>query len=113
MPRAGTYEYLFALQAATETEDSYGEKDKTWANSGTTFWGSRLPLAGSETHDQEADVMRTEQRYEIRTHYSASLVSALAATKRVVTSGVAYDIETFVDPDGRRRELKITAVVRG
>lgn len=117
--RAGRMNRLFSLEKATIAQDSYGEPDKTWVADKDsrsvviTFWGERTPLAGNEIFDRDAQTDRTEQRYQVVTHYSSTLKGALLATKRMTEDSVTYDIETATDPDGRRRELVITAVVRG
>ena len=45
--QAGTLRHRIAIQSATETQNVYGEKIKSWSTD-VTVWGSIRPLRGQE-----------------------------------------------------------------
>lgn len=106
---AGRLNKRVTIEQATESQDSFGEPDKTWATYATR-WCSIEYDAGREFFGAEST--RTERRALIRLHYD-TVAAAITAKMRGTLDSTVFEFLSVATVGERRREIQIQAVVRG
>lgn len=87
-----------AIQAATVTQDAYGEPGETWATS-ATVWASVKMLRGDEPYIATAQAEVPQTWYRVRMRF----LSTLTVANRLLWRSKYLDIQGVGDPDGQRR----------
>ena len=108
--RAGELRTPLMIQSPVETRQADGHMKVTAYTDVIQWWAGRVGAAGSE-------VVAAMARHGSRTVVwrGRFMPSHPVTTKHVLydrTANIRYDIQSAVDPDGRRTELVITATER-
>lgn len=98
--RAGELRHLIDFEAATETQNEYGEPVKTWAQVGH-MWAKKEDLSGRELFQAQ------QVHAGITTQFTVRYTDALNPEMRISYGGQFYDIKSIGDPDGRNQKLEI------
>ena len=107
--RAGDLRYRLDLQQRTLVPNADAESVSTWT-AWQTVWAQVEPWG--RKHGQ-VRYLGPRLQAEVTHRITIRFMPAFPTTAlRGVCNGVVYDFEAAVDPDGRRRELAIDAVVR-
>jgi len=96
--RAGQLRHRITLQQKTTSLFNYGATTETWAAL-DTVWAGIEALTGREFFSSQQTVAQADYRITLR--YRSGITSAMRAVEGTRT----FDIQTVLDPDGRRREL--------
>jgi SPP1 family predicted phage head-tail adaptor len=104
--RAQQLNRQLTLQHQTTGTNAQSEPISVPADEATLWAAIRGPLNGREA--ERAGVSLAEQPVEIYTRYRTDVTPE----KQLTDGTTVYLIRSVVDPDGRRRELRILAVVR-
>lgn len=94
----GRLRHRVALQTVSEARSSTGAVTETW-NTTATVWAEVVDLAGREFWD--ARQVNAELTARIRIRYRSGIVPKM----RAVFGARTFDIQSVIDPEGRRREL--------
>ena len=92
-----------ALQAPTDSIDSYGQAIRTWATY-TTVWASVVSTPGSEP--QSALMQSSVTTYTVTMRYRTDVLP----THRMIYGEITLNIVGLSTVDGVNKHLKITAV---
>lgn len=103
----GERRHRVVFQSATETQDAYGEADKSWTTL-CTSWALVQPIKGAERFS--ANQMVADVEYRIITRYRSEL-SSLDAGDRATWNSKTFDIRAVIFRDHRMKELEILATV--
>lgn len=98
--RAGTLRHRVTIQQATETQNSYGEIVQTWTTV-ATVWGAIEARGMRESFTASQQFATADHVITIRHR------SDVTPKMRLVYGSRTFDIEGAVDPDGRKRELRL------
>jgi head-tail adaptor len=108
--QAGRLRQRVRIEQATETRDAFGATLQSWGEL-ATVWADVLPQVGGlgggggkETFASDGAVERAYQVYTISVRWRGDLTSPKL---RAVWGGKFLDIESMVDPDGRKRILTL------
>ena len=101
----GERRHRVVFQRATETQDAFGEPDKTWATL-CTSWALVQPMKGQEMFS--ANQAQSDVDHRIVTRYRSEL-SALGEKDRATYDGNTYDIRSVIWRDHTKKELEILA----
>lgn len=101
----GERRHRVVFQRATETQDAFGEPDKTWATL-CTSWAFIGPIRGAERFS--ANEVLAEVDHRIVTRYRSEL-SALSPKDRATWNGHTFDIRAVINRDSRNVDLEILA----
>jgi SPP1 family predicted phage head-tail adaptor len=99
---AGRLRQRITYQAAVGTPDGSGGSTKAWSNLAYA-WASVEPVNGGEVF--KAGLLHATQFYKIEARFR----SDITPLNRIMWKGVALNIRTCADPDGRRESLLIVA----
>jgi len=102
--RSGTLRERVTIQAATVSQDAYGEPIATWANLATnpTVWASVGSRAGGERFISGGEQIMANVSHTVRLRYRTDVTVKMRLQWR--TSRYLY-VENVVDPDGRKADL--------
>jgi len=102
--RSGTLRERVTIQAATVSQDSYGEPIETWGNIGTnpTVWASVGSRASGERFISGGEQVMANVSHTVRIRYRTDVTVKMRLQWR--TSRYLY-VENVVDPDGRKADL--------
>ena len=102
--RSGTLRERVTIQAATVSQDSYGEPIKTWANLATnpTVWANVGSRASGERFITGGEQVMANVTHTVRIRYRTDVTVKMRLQWR--TSRYLY-VENVVDPDGRKADL--------
>lgn len=92
------------IETPTTSRDTRGGVTKTWAPF-AVVWAAVRSLSGTEVIAAQQRV--PESTHEMDTYY----ISGVTPKMRVVFDGSTYDVLAAIDPDHRKRDLKIMARV--
>ncbi len=107
MVRAGVLRHRITIQEDTGTINKVGQKTATWTTLATE-WAREEGLSGIERFAAQQVVAQLSYKVTIRFR------SDINETHRILlASGALLDIQSVLDPDGRRRELQILCIERG
>lgn len=98
--QSGRLRQRITIQTHTESRDALGASIWTWSTLAKVWAEVRMPY-GSERFVSAADVEVAQVTHRVKIRYRDD-VSPL---NRIVWRSRVLDIESAVDPDGRRREL--------
>lgn len=99
--RAGLIRRRVTVQRYTATQNSLGEEVATWSNL-FSAWASVDAVTASERFASGSQQELATVTHRIRLRYRDDYVAG--PKDRVSFDGKTFDIESAVDPDGRRRE---------
>ncbi len=103
-PSIGSMRQRVEIQEfAAGTPNSYGEAKPTWRTV-TTVWANVQPIGGSEPF--QAGRVSAETTHTVDLRY----VSWLTAKHRLRLDGVVLNVESAVNPDGRKRFHRLTCI---
>ena len=96
------------LEHETEGTNAHGEPCTVWAAIATEpqVWASVRGLDGREA--ERAGLSLAQQPYELQLRYREDLTPEM----RLLDGATPLYVVSAVDPDGRRRELRVVAVQR-
>ena len=97
---AGKLDRLITIQAATTTQNEFGEPIPSWSNL-ADVWAEYLPGGGSERFTAQQVYAETTARFRIRWR------SDVDAMSRILFDGKTWDILAVDEFDGRRNGLEI------
>ena len=102
--RSGTLRERVTIQAATVSQDSYGEPIETWANLATnpTVWASVGSRASGERFISGGEQIQATVSHTVTIRYRTDVTVKMRLQWR--TSRYLY-VENVVDPDGRKADL--------
>lgn len=102
--RAGTLRERVTIQAATVTQDSYGEPIETWANLATnpTVWANVGSRASGERFISGAEQVQASVSHTVRIRYRADVTVLMRLIWR---TNRTLQIENVIDSDGRKADL--------
>lgn len=98
--QAGRLRELVTIQEQTVIRNSFGEEAVTWVEI-AKVWASVLPGGSGERFLGGASREQATVSHTVRIRYRGGLVPKM----RLLWEGRLLDIESIIDPDGRRREL--------
>jgi SPP1 family predicted phage head-tail adaptor len=98
--RAGRLRKRVILQTATETQDSYGQAVRTWADTITVYAGVE-PINGREQYRAQAE--RAELTHLVVIRFRPDVLPI----NRVVHGTRTFDVEAVVNPFERNKELHL------
>ena len=98
-----------AIQRATLTVNSYGERAESWATIATVWAEVQYKVGGGES--LQSDQVFSEQRVHFIIRYSSD-VSDLKPSDRVSYKSNVYQIEG-IQEIGRQEGLRIVTTLRG
>jgi len=96
MPPLGGLRMRVTVQAEARTPNTFGEPVLSWSDV-VTVWGDVQDLAGAELW--RAQQVQSEATVKVTTRY----LGWLTPVHRLVTDGKTYQVESVVNPDGRKR----------
>lgn len=99
-PVIGDMRHRITIQQRTETRDALGASVFTWSTL-ATVWAEVGGAFGSERFTSGVDQEVAQVTHRIRVRYRDDVTPL----NRVLYGSKVLDIETAIDPDGRRREL--------
>jgi len=102
--RSGTLRERVTIQAATVSQDTYGEPIETWGNLATnpTVWASVGSRASGERFISGGEQLMANVSHTVRIRYRTDVTVKMRLQWR--TSRYLY-VENVVDPDGRKADL--------
>ncbi len=100
MIKSGSLRCAVTIQSRTETTNSTGEVEWTWADY-KTVRAAVEPLRGQEYFAARQLQSSTTTRIRIR------YLSGITTKMRVVHGSRYYEIEGVIDPESRHRELQL------
>ena len=98
--QAGKLRERVTIQRETVTRDSFGAEVNPWKDV-TTVWASVRPGASGERFISAADQMQATITHTVRIRQRAGISPKM----RLLWGTRKLDIQSVVDPDGRRREV--------
>jgi len=100
--RAGRLRERVTIQAATRTANSFGEEAPAW-NDAQTAWAEVRPMMATarEKMAPGAEILQARAPYQVRMRFFSGLSPV---SHRLVWEGRTLEIESVLDPDGRRHE---------
>jgi SPP1 family predicted phage head-tail adaptor len=101
--RAGALRERLVIQAPVAVQDAVWGPVTEWQDV-LAAWASVIPVAGSETQKDQG--VQATVKYEIEIRYQPGITGE----NRIVWNGKTLDIESAIDPEGRKRKLLIQAV---
>ncbi len=105
--RAGVLRHRITIQEDTGTINKVGQRTASWTTLATE-WAQVEGLSGVERFAAQQVVAQLNYKITIRHR------SDVNETHRILLSnGEILDIQSVLDPDGRRRELQILCIERG
>lgn len=99
---AARFNRRVVIQAPDRASDGKGGQIKGWTDV-STVWAEMIPLRGQEAVAH--NLLTSGQLWKVTIRYRAGLT----VQHRLVLDGVPLNIRTCQDPDGRRKELVMTA----
>lgn len=99
--QAGKLNTRIAIQTATDTVNSSGERVSSWATT-LTVW-ARIVTAGRE-------FMAAQQRVQRLSHILEIRPAAVTAGQRVLVGSRVLDIQSAYDPDGTNRRMLLDCI---
>lgn len=101
--RAGKLRQQVKIEFATETRNAMGEVVETWSAL-KTVWGEVVPLMAQARESFAVGGAQVQSRspMQVRIRFQEGLSPA---TNRLLWDGRLIELESVLDPDGRRREL--------
>lgn len=99
--QAGKLRHRITIQARTDTQDGFGQPVASWTNYLLNEPAEKRDLSGRELIAAQAVHSETTTEFVIR--YKAGI----DAKARVLFEGVKYTLNAVLDPDGRRRMLRL------
>jgi SPP1 family predicted phage head-tail adaptor len=103
---AGKLRHRVTIEAPSEGQDAYGEPASTWTPV-TQVWASREDLTGREAYAAQ------QVRAEVTTRFGMRFRDGITAKMRLLSDGIAYNVASVADPDGRKRTLVVMAAREG
>lgn len=100
--RGGLIRRRLTIQRASSTANSLGEPVQSWTTL-YSAWGSVDAVSAQERFASGSQQELATVTHRIRLRYRDDKV--IKPTDRVSFDSKVFDIESAVDPDGRRREL--------
>lgn len=102
--RSGTLRERVTIQAATVSQDSYGEPIETWANlaSVPTVWANVGSRAAGERFISGGEQVQAEITHTVRIRYRTDVTVKMRLIWRTTRT---LEIENVIDPDGRKSDL--------
>lgn len=97
---AGRLRHRIVIQSPTETINSYGEREQTWATF-ATVWASIEPMRGREL--LEAQQINAELSVKIRIRYLASVKPKY----RISWDSRTFEINSIANIEERDREIEL------
>lgn len=107
--RAGQLRSLVKIQTLTETPDSAGAIESTYADvRGGTVWAQVTPFGSGAGEVVTAEALRTTSLFHVTMRYRTDVTerSRLVQINPEVADPV-LNILSVTDPDGRRRRLEL------
>ena len=103
--RAGKLRHRVTIQSRTVAADTVGHPVETWATLASVS-ADILPMGGAEPF--HSDQFDARVSHDITIRYRTDVTPNM----RVVWGSKTLDVEAVMDPDGRRRSLRILALER-
>lgn len=98
--QSGRLRHRVTIQEQAVIRNSYGEEIVTWVDV-ATVWASVLPGSSGERFLASASREQATATHTVRIRYRAGLNPKM----RLIWDGRTLNIESIIDPDGRRRDL--------
>lgn len=107
--QAGRLNHKITIQQSTPSRDAAGLEVESWSTL-ATVWAevTMTAYSGAERVEQAADQPIARNRYTVRMYYR----SDVSPLNRIVHGTRVLDIESAVDPDGRRVMLLCRCIER-
>lgn len=105
---SGLRRHKIVLQTREESLNAYGEADLSY-NKLADAWAEVRMVSGNERLISAQ--IESEVSHRIRLRWEKTFAK-LTPKDRLLHDGKTYDIVSVTDPDGRRRELVLTALER-
>lgn len=105
--QAGKLRQLIEIQSRTISQDTLGQAIETWAKV-EDVWADVRMAGNRETFVISADQQVARVTHKVRMRYK----SYITPLHRIIHGDRVLDIESAVDPDGRRRMLLCECVER-
>lgn len=99
--QAGKLRHRITIQTRTDTQDGFGQPVASWTNYLLNEQAEKRDLSGRELIAAQAVHSETTTEFVIR--YKAGI----DAKARILFEGVKYTLNAVLDPDGRRRMLRL------
>lgn len=99
--QAGKLRHRITIQTRTDTQDGFGQPVASWTNYLLNEPAEKRDLSGRELIAAQAVHSETTTEFVIR--YKAGI----DAKARILFEGVKYTLNAVLDPDGRRRMLRL------
>jgi len=98
--QAGKLRHRVQVQTYSETQDTYGEPDRTWTTA-TTVWASIEPLSGQEL--LAAQQLAAEASHRVIVRYNSSI----APTSRLKFGTRVFDIVSALNWQERGATMEL------
>ena len=98
---AGKLRHRITIQTRTDTQDGFGQPVASWVNLVTNEPAEKRDLSGRELIAAQAVHSETTTEFVIRYR------SGFDSKARVMFDGDVWTLNAVLDPDGRRRMLRL------
>lgn len=98
--RAGELRHRVTIQKNQPIRNSYGEMEDAWINF-ATVWASIEGISGREYFMAHQTQAQTDYRIKMR------YIDGVKPSMRVIYGVRIFNIQSVLDPDGRRKELHL------
>lgn len=103
--RAGDLRHAITIEAATATQNSFGEPVQSWEPFAQA-WASREELSGRESF------VADQKKHDVLTRFVTRFLPGITPQMRLRSGEDLYEIVSATDEEGRRRTLIILATGR-
>lgn len=98
--QSGTLRNRVAIQLRNDTQDSYGQPLPAWVTL-ATVWMEKRDLSGRELESAQA------LHGETTTEFVMRYLDGFDQTARLLHDGAVYAIHAVLDPEGRKRTMRL------
>ena len=98
--RAGRLRHRVTIQNYTESQNTFGETTKTWADY-ATIWAAIEPVKGREFWESQ------QVNAEITTKITMRYLAGVKPKMRVLDDNRIFEIDSVINVDERNRELQL------